>query len=143
MTTRLALNVHQSGRRRRETSVDFWSFETVDQAADDPATRAERREAVDQALLIIVGRLTPRERAAYLLREAFDYPYIRISELLHLGVASTRQLVCRARLRVATDGRSGGSTASQQRFLQTFLGAARAGDLVGLEEFLAAANSPT
>jgi hypothetical protein len=88
-------------------------------------------------LLIIMGRLTPSERAAYILREAFDYPYRQISEILHLGAANSRQLVSRARRRIAADKRTAVSPNSHQRLLQTFLSAARAGDLTDLEELLA------
>ena len=137
MATRLAINVSQSARRRRETSMAPSASERAD-AGDDPATRAEHREAVEQAVLIIMESLTPRERAAFVLREAFDYPYGQISEFLHLGAANTRQLVSRARRRIAADRRTIVSSASYERFLQAFLDAARAGDLTGLEELLAA-----
>jgi RNA polymerase sigma factor (sigma-70 family) len=137
MTVRLAINVSQSARRRRETSVEPWTPEAAD-AIDDPAARAERREAVEQAVLIIMARLTPSERAAYVLRDAFDYPYRQISEILHLGVDNTRQLVCRARGRIAADRSTVVSPVPHQRFLQAFLRASRAGDLSDLEEQLAA-----
>jgi RNA polymerase sigma factor (sigma-70 family) len=137
MTVRLAINVRQSARRRRETPVEAWTPEAVD-PGDDPATRAERLDAVERAVLIMMASLTPSERAAYILREAFDYPYRQISEILHLGAANARQLVCRARRRIAADGRTAVSTTSHQHFLQAFLNAARAGDFAALEEVLAA-----
>ncbi|TDD23737.1 sigma-70 family RNA polymerase sigma factor [Kribbella turkmenica] len=137
MTVRLAVNVRQSARRRRETPVEAWTPEAVD-PGDDPATRAERRDALEQAVLVMMTRLTPSERAAYVLREAFDYPYRQISEVLHLGAANARQLVCRARRRIADDSRAAVSTASHQHFLHAFLNAARAGDFTDLETFLAA-----
>lgn len=138
MTIRLAINVRQSARRRHETSMELlWRPEATD-PSEDPATRAERREAVEQAVQIILARLTPSERAAYVLREAFDYPYRQISEILHLGAANTRQLVSRARRRLAADSRTVLGPDSHQRFLEAFLSAARAGDLTDLEEVLAA-----
>lgn len=57
-----------------------------------PERAAERREAVDGALHLLLERLTPAERAAYLLRFAFDYPYRRISDVLRLGEDHARQL---------------------------------------------------
>jgi RNA polymerase sigma factor (sigma-70 family) len=138
MTIRLAINVSQSARRRRETSMELlWRPATAD-PSEDPETRAENREAVEQAVRIMVGCLTPSERAAYVLREAFDYPYRQISEILHLGAANARQLVSRARRRLAEDTRTVLGPDSHQPFLQAFLSAARAGDLTDLEELLAA-----
>ncbi|WP_433158507.1 sigma-70 family RNA polymerase sigma factor [Kribbella sp. CA-247076] len=137
MTTRLAINVRQSARRRRETPVEAWTPEVVD-PADDPANRAERGDAVEQAVALLMARLTPSERAAYVLREAFDYPYRQISEVLHLGAANARQLVCRARRAIADEGRAAVETASHQHLLHAFLTAARGGDFTDLEEVLVA-----
>ncbi|MGW0198016.1 sigma factor-like helix-turn-helix DNA-binding protein [Nonomuraea sp. NPDC003201] len=136
-TTRLAINVAQSARRRRETSVGPWLPETTDGAVS-PETAAERREAVDSAILLLLERLTPAERAVYLLRVAFDYPYRRISEILHLGEDHARQLVRRARGHLATEGRHQVSTTAHRRLVRTFLAAAQTGDLAELEELLAA-----
>lgn len=137
VATRLAINVSQSARRRHETPMSPSAPERAD-AGDDPATRAENREAVEQAVLIILETLTPRDRAAFVLREAFDYPYGQISEFLHLGAANTRQVVSRARKRIAADQRTIVSSASHQHFTRAFLNAALAGDLTGFEELLAA-----
>jgi RNA polymerase sigma factor (sigma-70 family) len=137
MTTRLAINVTQSARRRRESPRPSLATERTD-PGDDPATSAEHRDALEEAVLVILESLTPRERAAFVLREAFDYPYPRLSEFLRLGTANTRQLVCRSRQRIGANRRTGVSSAAQQRFLQRFLNAARAGDLDDLEELLTA-----
>ncbi|TCO42371.1 RNA polymerase sigma factor (sigma-70 family) [Kribbella antiqua] len=137
MATRLAINVSQSARWRRETSMSASAPEGAD-AGDDPATRVETHEAVEQAVLIVMESLTPRERAAFILREAFDYPYGQISEFLHLGAANSRQLVSRARRHIAADRRTVVPSASYQNFLRAFLSAAQAGDLAGFEELLAA-----
>jgi RNA polymerase sigma-70 factor, ECF subfamily len=71
-TTRLAINFAQSARSRRETYVGPWLPEPVDTSAD-PALGAERGEAVELAVLLLLEKLSPKERAAYVLREAFDY----------------------------------------------------------------------
>lgn len=78
-TTRLAINHAQSARRRHETSVGPWLPEAVDTSVD-LETWAERGEAVELAVLLLLEKLTPMERAAYILREAFGYPYRQISE---------------------------------------------------------------
>lgn len=136
-TTRLAINVAQSARRRRETSAGPWLPETVDLSAG-PETAAERREAVDTAIRLLLERLTPAERAVYLLRTAFDYPYRQISELLHLGEDHARQLLRRARNHLATERRHQVSTTAHRRLVRTFVAAAQSGDLAELEEVLAA-----
>jgi RNA polymerase sigma-70 factor (ECF subfamily) len=136
-TTRLAINVTQSARRRRETSAGPWLPETVDHSVS-PETAAERHEAVDAAVRLLLEKLTPTEWAAYLLRKAFEYPYRRISEVLHLGEDHTRQLVRRAHERIATGQRQPVNAAAHRRLLRTFLAAAQAGDVAELEELLAA-----
>jgi RNA polymerase sigma-70 factor (ECF subfamily) len=82
MTTRLAINAAQSARWRCETSVGDWLHEPVDTAAD-PESRTEDGEALALAVLLLLERLSPTEQAAYVLREAFDYPYSKIATLLN------------------------------------------------------------
>jgi RNA polymerase sigma-70 factor (ECF subfamily) len=95
-TARLALNVIKSARSRRETYMGRSLPEPVDRGAD-PAFAAERSEALERAVLLLVEKLSPRERAAYVLREAFDHSYREIADILRLEEANTRQLVTRAR----------------------------------------------
>ncbi|MEU4294078.1 sigma-70 family RNA polymerase sigma factor [Kribbella sp. NPDC026596] len=137
MTTRLAINVRNSARRRHETLVDRWAPEAGD-AGDDPAAQTERREAVEQAVRLMMARLTPSERAAYVLREAFGYPYRQISERLQVGVANARQLVTRARAHLAAEARTVANSATHEPFLHAFLNAAQAGEFADLDEVLAA-----
>jgi RNA polymerase sigma factor (sigma-70 family) len=135
-TTRLAINVLQSARRRRESSASPWLPEPGDTGVD-PETAAERVEAVERALLLLMETLTPTERAAYLLREGLGYPYRQISEVLHLGVANVRQLVRRARQRLAADRcRRPVDSEAHRRLVQAFLAAAQAGSLADIEELL-------
>jgi RNA polymerase sigma-70 factor, ECF subfamily len=136
-TKRLALNVAQSARARRETSIDPWHPELVEADAD-PMHGAEQLEALALALRTLMERLSPSERAAYLLREAFDYPYRRISAVLGTSEANARQLVTRARMHLAGEPRRQVSAAEQQRFVDAFVSAAQTGDLSTLEQLLAA-----
>jgi RNA polymerase sigma-70 factor, ECF subfamily len=136
-TKRLALNVAQSARVRHETSADPWHPEPVDVHAD-PTHGAERREALGLALRMLMEKLSPSERAAYLLREAFDYPYRRIADVLATSEANARQLVTRGRLHLASEPRRQVSPAEQQRFIDAFVNAAQTGDLTTLEQLLAA-----
>src|ERR1041385_9118354 len=94
-TTRLSINVAESARSRHETYVGPWLPEPID-TSEDPRLGAEREEALELAVLLLLEKLTPTERAAYTLREAFDYPYKEIAEILQLTEANTRQLVQRA-----------------------------------------------
>ena len=136
-TKRLALNVAQSARVRHETSIDPWHHEAVDVHAD-PTLGAERREALEVAMRMLMEKLSPSERAAYLLREAFDYPYRRIADVLATSEANARQLVTRARLHLGSEPRRQVSAAEQQRFMDAFVDAAQTGDLTTLEQLLAA-----
>jgi RNA polymerase sigma-70 factor (ECF subfamily) len=136
-TKRLALNVAQSARARRETSIDPWDREPVDVQAD-PTLGAERREALELAVRMLMEKLSPSERAAYVLREAFDHPYRQIAHLLATSEANARQLVARARLHLAGESRRRVSALERQRFLDVFVDAAQTGDLTTLERLLAA-----
>jgi RNA polymerase sigma-70 factor (ECF subfamily) len=136
-TTRLAINVAQSARKRRETYTGPWLPEPVDTGAG-PEARAERGEELELAVLFLLERLSPTERAAYVLRESFDYPYGQIADILQLSAANTRQLVSRARKRIAAERSKPVSPAAHRRLLEAFLAAARTGDLAALEELFAA-----
>jgi RNA polymerase sigma-70 factor, ECF subfamily len=135
--TRLAINVLQSARTRRETYVGPWLPEPVDTSAD-PGLGAERAEALEFAVLLLLERLSPTERAAYVLREAFNYPYKEIAEVLRVEEANARQLVTRARQHVTDGRRARVSHAEQRRLLDAFIAAAQNGDLAALERLFAA-----
>jgi RNA polymerase sigma-70 factor (TIGR02957 family) len=135
-TTRLCINLSQSARSRREIYVGPWLPEPVD-TSNDPHLGAERGQALEFAVLLLLEKLSPTERAAYVLREAFDYPYRQIAEILQLEEANTRQLVARARQHIADGRRAPVSSAEQRRLLEAFIGAAQKGDLAALEGLFA------
>ncbi|WP_329059965.1 RNA polymerase sigma-70 factor [Amycolatopsis sp. NBC_01480] len=135
--TRLAINAGQSARARHEAYVGPWLPEPVDTSAD-PQLGAERGAALEFAVLLLLEKLSPTERAAYVLREAFDYPYPQIAEIVRTTEASARQLVSRGRKRLAAERRAPVSAPEQRRLLSAFVAAARAGDLSALEELFAA-----
>ena len=134
-TTRLAINALQSARSRRETYIGPWLPEPVDTSAD-PTLGAERAEALGFAVLVMLERLSPTERAAYVLREAFAYPYEQICEILQVSEAAARQLVSRARKHLAGERRREVPQSEQRRLLTAFLTAAKTGDLIQLERLL-------
>lgn len=134
--TRLAINLAQSARSRHETYVGPWLPEPVD-TSTDPQLGAERGEALGFAVLMLLEKLSPTERAAYVLREAFDYRYRQIAEILQLEEANARQLVTRARQHIADGRRAPVSAVEQQRLLEAFIAAAQGGDLSTLEGLFA------
>jgi RNA polymerase sigma-70 factor (TIGR02957 family) len=136
-TTRLAINVAQSARVRRETYIGPWLPEPVD-TRSDPTLGAETGEALGFAVLLLMEKLPPTERAAYVLREAFDYPYSQIAEIVQTSEANTRQLVSRARKHLAAERRvEAVDPDAQRRLLDTFIDAAQSGDLARLESLFA------
>ncbi|MFJ4584573.1 sigma-70 family RNA polymerase sigma factor [Streptomyces echinatus] len=135
ITTRLAINVAQSARVRREAYVGPWLPEPVDTSVD-PQVGAERGEALELAVLLVLQRLNPVERAAYVLREAFEYAYDEIAGMLQLSQANTRQLVSRARKRLSAGRREPVDAAQHRRLLDAFVAAARHGDVAALENVL-------
>ncbi|MFC8430096.1 sigma-70 family RNA polymerase sigma factor [Streptomyces sp. NPDC057253] len=142
-TVRLAINVVQSAWKRRESCVGPSFPERMDDEAN-PEAVAARQDAVERAVLLLMETLTARQRAAYVLREGFGYPYDRIAEILHLSVVNTRQQVARAQRRLTGDlnGDHRGQpvdSVAHRRLVQAFFSAAQTGDLGHLERVLSTA----
>jgi RNA polymerase sigma-70 factor (ECF subfamily) len=136
ITTRMAINALQTARVRRETYIGPWLPEPVS-TEDDPTLGAERAEALNFAVLLLLEKLTPTERAAYILREALDYPYERIADVIRCTPVSARQLVSRARRHLSSDRRNRVAASDHRRLLELFLKAAQDGDTAGLERLFA------
>ncbi|MGY3684034.1 RNA polymerase sigma factor (sigma-70 family) [Streptomyces sp. TE33382] len=141
ITTRLALNAATSARARREVSAGAWGPERGI-ASVDPVGEAERRESLAFAVRLMMQRLSPVERAVYVLREAFEYPFREIAELLGLSEANARQLAVRARRRLAGHGHNPVHPAQRDRLLEAFLDAARSGDMTHLTDLLQEPGPP-
>jgi RNA polymerase sigma-70 factor (ECF subfamily) len=135
-TARLCLNLAQSAHSRCEIYVGTWLLEPVD-TSSDPESGAERDEVLRLAVLVLLEKLPPTERAAYVLREAFDYPYRQIANILQMEEANARQLASRGRKHIADDRRTPVCSSAQRRFVDAFIGASREGDMAGLESLLA------
>jgi RNA polymerase sigma-70 factor (ECF subfamily) len=135
-TTRLAITFAQSARSRRETYIGPWLPEPVD-TSGDPRIGAERAEALEFAVLLLLEKLPPTERAAYILREAFDYSYNQIAHTIRSTEANARQLVSRARKHVTDGRRKAVSSSERRRLLNAFVVASQKGDLVALENLFA------
>lgn len=142
-TVRLAINVVRSAWKRRESCADLSLPEPMDHHAG-PEAVAERQDAVERAVLLLMETLTPRQRAAYVLREGFGCPYDRIAGILGLSIVNTRQQVARAQRRLTGDHRGQPVDAvAHRRLVQAFFSAAQTGDLGHLERVLSADASGT
>lgn len=129
-TTRLGLDRLRAARSARVHYTGPWLPEPLEIAEDaDPAERHARAEQVSVAFLALLERLGPDERAAYLLKEAFDYDYAQIGQLLGHAEANCRQLVHRARERLAA-GRPRFAVAPERhrQLLERFMHASQQGD---------------
>ena len=102
VVTRLAIDELRSARARREVYVGEWLPEPIlttegTTGEADPAAEAEMADSLSLSFLVVLESLTPEQRAAFLLREVFDYPYDRVAEVLGKSEPAARQLVSRAR----------------------------------------------
>ncbi|SBT46125.1 RNA polymerase sigma-70 factor, ECF subfamily [Micromonospora auratinigra] len=141
VVTRLALDRLRARQAARETYVGPWLPEPVptDPSPFGPLDTVELRETLSVALLVLLERLTPPERAVYVLHTAFALPYAEIGELLDRSAADCRQLHHRAAGRLADERRRfTAGPAEQRRLLDAFLAAARDGDLARLTALVAA-----
>ena len=136
--TRLAINVMQSARLRREVYLGPRLPERSD-VSEDPCAGAERGEALASGVLVLLEKLTPTERAAYVLREAFDYAYRDIAKILRLEEGNARQVVTRARQHVANGRRQPANSTDHRHLLEAVIAAARIGDVAGLERLCSSA----
>jgi len=156
VVTRLCIDHLRSARARRETYVEALPEPLVGEpgaaapliagsgaagiadAGGDPASRAEMADSLSLAFLVLLESLSPEQRAAFLLREVFDYPYEQIAAIVATSEANARQLVARARRHVdQRRPRFEPSRERRERLARRFFAAARDGDLGALEELLA------
>jgi RNA polymerase sigma factor (sigma-70 family) len=139
VVTNLCLSQLTSARARRETYVGQWLPEPL-LAGDpllDPADSVEQREAVTYAVLTLMERLSPNERAVYVLREAFGYAHRDIAEILEITEAASQQIFHRARHHVAdAAARRDIDQAAAQRIVEQFLAAAASGQTDELARLL-------
>jgi RNA polymerase sigma-70 factor (ECF subfamily) len=146
-TTRICLDMLTSARARREEYVGPWLPEPVlDTAALAPDSRTELAEDLSIALLLTLERLSPLERAAFLLHEVFDFSFSEVAAALERNEAACRQLAARARAHVR-EVRPRGATpqppgsgeidAKHTQLMSAFVAAAQSGDLNGLTHLLA------
>lgn len=143
IATRLSIDHLRSARARREEYVGAWLPEPLltDGPADpvvDVAAQAEMADELSQAFLVVLERLTPVERAVFLLREAFDYKFAEIAEIVGRNADHCRQIAARARRHVVVARpRFEPSREARVALAERFVEAARAGDMEALIGLLA------
>ncbi|MEU0767530.1 RNA polymerase sigma-70 factor [Streptomyces albogriseolus] len=142
ITTRLAVDRLRQIKARGETYVGPWLPEPCatdfGDTVTDTAERAVLADSVSLAVLVVLETLSPLERAVFVLREAFGYPYADIAAMLDRGEAAVRQLAARARRHVdERRPRYDVDPARRRDLTERFLDAAAGGDLAGLLELLA------
>lgn len=134
-TVRLAINRVTGARTRHEMPLEVWLGEPIDPRAG-PGLLAERGQSLEAALLLLLEKLSPMERAAYLLREAFNYSYRHIARVVGVNEANCRQLVKRARKHLTDGRRLRVSQPQLQRIAVAMVEATQKGDLANLEAVL-------
>jgi RNA polymerase sigma-70 factor, ECF subfamily len=146
-TTRICLDMLTSARARREEYVGSWLPEPIfDTAALAPDSRTELAEDLSIALLLTLDRLSPLERAAFLLHDVFDFSFGEVATALGRNQAACRKLADRARANVRAarprgvipqPGSSGGIDPRHAQLLSAFTAATESGDLNALTQLLA------
>ncbi len=138
-TTRLAINHLRSARVRRESYVGTWLPEpVVADLAGSPDQMAELSDSLSMAFLLLLESLAPVERAVFLLREVFDYPYEDIAQVVGKSEVNCRQIFARARHRIGgQQARYQASRQQSEALVRSFLAAARGGDIGQLVVLLA------
>ena len=138
VTTRLALDRLRRARTEREAYVGPWLPEPLVPEAEQPEATLERGETLTLSFLLLLERLSPDERAAFLLREVFDYSHAEAAAILDITEDACRQRVHRAKVRLR-EGRPRFDVdqAAQRRLLQRFVAAMEAPTLDTLRELFA------
>jgi RNA polymerase sigma-70 factor (ECF subfamily) len=138
VTARICLDQLNSARVRRTAYPGEWLPVYLVEPDADPADRAELADQISIALLVVLEKLTPEQRVAFVLHDAFAVPFEQIAESLGTTPAAARQLASRARRLVATDGHPDtADLAEQRRVLDAFVTASSTGDLDALLAVLA------
>jgi RNA polymerase sigma-70 factor (ECF subfamily) len=132
--SRLCLQHLESARVKREEYVGQWLPEPIYTGEhSDPSANSRMQESLSMAFLLMLEKLTPAERAAFLLHEVFEYEHCEVAEILGKSDAACRQLLRRARQRITSDRpRFETSPAQHQKLLQEFLAASASRDLAEL-----------
>ncbi|UYM03850.1 RNA polymerase sigma-70 factor [Solicola gregarius] len=137
VTTRVAIDTLRSARARRESYVGPWLPEPILDDDADPAHRIELGETVTAAFLVVLEKLSPVERAVFLLREVFAYDYAEIAAIVDKSEANCRQLLVRAKRHLEAEQPQLAPAERQDELANAFFAAIERGELESLEQLLA------
>ena len=140
VVTRISIDVLRSARVRRETYVGQWFPEPLlTDPYEDPARSAELADSVSMAALLLLERLSPLERAVFVLREVFGFGFGEVASAVGRSETACRQLAVRARRHMdAGRPRFEADRGEREQLAARFFDALREGDVEGLRELLAA-----
>ncbi|GLZ33946.1 RNA polymerase sigma factor SigJ [Lentzea sp. NBRC 105346] len=137
VVSRICLDRLRSAAVRRETYVGSWLPEPLITSDDDPLEAVVRDDGVRMAALVVLDRLTPEQRVAFVLHDAFSVPFDEIADVLTVSTAAARQHASRARKAVAeADPPPRAALDEQREVLEKFIAAVSAGDLNAVIELL-------
>jgi len=133
VVARICLDILRSRRARREEALDEEIVEPIDDSKTDPEKEALVADSVGVALLVVLDKLSPAERVAFVLHDVFDLPFDEIAPIVNRTPDAARQLASRARRRVRTGEISSNSVlTSERQTVNAFLLALRTGDFEGM-----------
>ncbi|MGH4016590.1 MAG: RNA polymerase sigma-70 factor [Pseudonocardiaceae bacterium] len=140
VVTRISIDVLRSARVRREEYVGQWFPEPLlTDPYEDPARSAELADSVSMAALLLLERLSPLERAVFVLREVFGFGFPEVASAVGRSAAACRQLAVRARRHMdAGRPRFDADRREREELAARFFDALREGDVEGLRELVAA-----
>ena len=137
IVTRLCLDRLKSAREQRETYIGPWLPEPILTSDETPDEKAEMKESISMAFLVLLEKLNPVERAVFLLREVFDYDYAEIAQFVDKSDSACRQIFHRAQQFIrANRPRLALSQEAHTKLLESFLWALHSGDVSSLTNVL-------
>jgi RNA polymerase sigma-70 factor, ECF subfamily len=142
VVSRICLDVLRSARTRREAAVgaiDDMRPPASTTTGSDPADRVSLDDSVRIALLVVLNRLTPPERAAFVLHDVFQFPFESVADIVGRSPAACRQLASRARRRIESEtapGRFMPHRSEHDELARRFIAACSGGDVAALAQLL-------
>lgn len=134
VVSRVCLNLHRTRQARREESLESFTSDWLGAADEDriPQEEAELADSVGLAMLVVLDRLSPAERIAFVLHDMFDVAFDDIAHMMERSPAAARQLASRARAKVRGTGARTADPARRRQAVEAYLAATRTGDFEAL-----------
>jgi RNA polymerase sigma factor (sigma-70 family) len=134
VVSRVCLNLLRARQTRREESLESFTPDWLGAADEDriPQEEAELADSVGLAMLVVLDRLSPAERIAFVLHDMFDVAFDDIAHMMERNAAAVRQLASRARVKVRGTGAQAVDPARRRQAVEAYLAATRTGDFEAL-----------